>query len=130
VGLSSTDPKPTEITLEDAYERIREWYTANVPLLKERMKGRPYPKESEELMCALPASGSLTGLEIRAVLGEVIYGYLEWAYHESDGRFKMAAYAHAALEQAGLEIGLSTREKEQIRSSALWPYLIISRHEE
>lgn len=33
---------------------------------------------------------------IRQVLRHVIAGDLEWGYHESDSRFKMAAYARAA----------------------------------
>jgi len=38
----------------------------------------------------LPVS-QLSDLEQRAVLREVICALLEWGYHESDGRFKMAA---------------------------------------
>lgn len=58
-------------------------------------------QHSVALIDRLHEGSDLTQLELRAVLGEVIYGYLEWAYHENDGDFKMAAYAHAALEQAG-----------------------------
>jgi hypothetical protein len=35
-------------------------------------------------------------------LRRVLSRDLEWAYHESDGRFKMAAYAHAAFETVGV----------------------------
>jgi hypothetical protein len=31
-------------------------------------------------------------------LRRVIYRDLEWAYHESDGKYKMGDYAHAAFE--------------------------------
>ena len=130
MGLLPSDPKPTSISLEDAYRSVRDWYTANIPLLRERMGDRPDAQKSEGLIRALPTADTLSVLEIRAVLGEVIYGNLEWAYHESDGQFKMAAYSHAALEQAGYDWSLSESERDQLRSSSLWPYLIISRDSE
>ena len=53
---------------------------------------------------------------------------MEWAYHQEDGKFKMAAYAHAALEQAGLSFNLSKDEVENVnKTSKLWPYLMISK---
>ena len=36
-------------------------------------------------------------------LRRVLSRDLEWAYHESDGAYKMAAYAFAGLETAGEE---------------------------
>jgi len=86
-----------------------------------------YAKRSKELIGALPPAPKLNDLEIRAVLGEVIYGYLEWAYHETDGQYKMAAYAHGALEAAGLKCSLSETERQQLKGSTLWPYLMINR---
>lgn len=125
MGLKSTDKKPKDISLADAYECIRRWYSQNIPLLRQRMSDREYGQKSEALVNALPPAENLSELEIRAVLGEVIYGNLEWAYHESDGRFKMAAYAHGALETAGLDWSISEEEKQQLKNSALWPHLMI-----
>jgi hypothetical protein len=90
--------------------------------------GNPdYAKRSEELINALPAVDQLSQLEIRAVFGEVIYGHLEWAYHQSDGNYKMGAYAHGALETTGLNWSLNEQEKKKLKASVLWPYLMISR---
>lgn len=57
------------------------------------------------------------------MLAEVIAGKLEWAYHQSDGLYKMGAYAHAALEQANLPLFLSSEEKAALKASKLYPHL-------
>jgi hypothetical protein len=127
MGLDSTDSKPKHMSLPQAYENIRRWYTQNLPLLRERPAGGDYVQRSRALIRALPPASALNDLEIRAVLGEVIYGNLEWAYHQTDGQHKMAAYAHGALEAAGLQWSLADTEKQQLKGSTLWPYLSISR---
>jgi len=136
MGLDPKDPKPTRITIREAYSKIREWYQANtarfIGSLPEEIRvggfviRRDYStsaKNSLDLVHNLPDEEKLSDLEIRAVLAEVIAGKLEWAYHQSDGTYKMGAYAHAALEQAGLPPFLSETEKAQLKSSQLYFYL-------
>ena len=41
----------------------------------------------------------LTGATV-AALGEIIYGNLEWAYHESDGEFKMGLWPHLSVNKS------------------------------
>lgn len=116
MGLLQTDQKPRGISLDDAYSAIRAWYIANVS--KALARNDEYGRRSAALIRALPPSAP-GNLETRAVLGEVIYGNLEWRYHESDGRYKMAAYAHSALETGGHPTGLSDDERQQLQSSPL-----------
>lgn len=127
MGLDPNDKKPKQISLAQAYEHIRRWYSQNLPLLRQRMGEREDGKKSEALIKGLPPASKLTDLEIRAVLGEVIYGNLEWAYHETDGQYKMAAYAHGALEAAGQNWSLSEGERHQLKGSTLWPHLMINK---
>ena len=126
MGLSLDDKKPVDISLKKAYEKIRKWYQANV--IGARNRNDEYGDHSAALIETLPPGDQLSDLEIRAVLGEVIYGNLEWAYHKDDGEYKMAAYAHGALEAAGLSWSLSEEERSQLKSSPLWQHLLISRH--
>lgn len=112
MGLNTTDAKPTGIALRDAYEKIRSWYQTNAPA-----KDSTHAQAAIQFIEALPPANQLSDLEIRTVLSEVILGQLEWAYHESDGQFKMAAYAHAALDAAGLHFVLSDDEKKAIKAS-------------
>jgi hypothetical protein len=118
MGLSQSDKKPVCISLEKAYSKIRKWYKANIDMVRSR--NDDYGDRSVMLIEALPEANMLTDLEIRAVLGEVIYGRLEWAYHQDDGDFKMAAYSHAALDKAGISWNLSDEDKEQLKNSTLW----------
>lgn len=124
MGLSADDIKPSQITLGETYGKVRAWCRANKA--KCRAQDDSYVQHSFALIHHLPEASDLSELELRAVLGEVIYGNLEWAYHESDDDFKMAAHAHAALEQAGFSFSLNEQEKEALKSSSLWPYLSIS----
>ncbi|WP_347242855.1 hypothetical protein, partial [Thermogutta sp.] len=105
MGLLASDKKPAQISLKDAYCKIRKWYQANVDMVRSR--NDDYGNRSAALIEALPPVDMLSDLEIRAILGEVIYGNLEWAYHKDDGAYKMAAYAHGALEAAGQSWSLS-----------------------
>jgi len=127
MGLNADDKKPAGMSLADAYERIRQWYSHSIPLLRQKMGDRDYANKSEALIRALPPAPQLSELEIRAVLGEVIYGNLEWAYHQTDGNYKMAAYAHGALETAGLSWSINEEEKQKLKTSVLWPHLMINR---
>ena len=121
MGLSYNDAIPKGISLREAYVAIRSWYRNNTFELKTR--DDEYAKASLALIKALPAVTSLSELEIRAIFAEVIAGYLEWAYHRSDGKYKMAAYVHGALETASYDLFLSEEEKKHLRESRLWPYL-------
>lgn len=124
MGLSSEDLRPEGIPLADAYLAIRRWYIANVSKIATREGD--YARRSEALIHALPAAVPSL-LEIRAVLGEVVYGNLEWAYHETDGSYKMAAYAFAALEAAGYDYSLTASEREQLLASPLARHFIWNR---
>jgi hypothetical protein len=123
MGLSINDKKPVNISLKDAYSKIRRWYRVNIKTL--RSLNNVYEERSSALIKVLPPTKIITVLEIRAVLGEVIGGNLEWGYHKEDGKYKMAAYAHGALEASGLNWHLSENERNQLKKSVLWPYLII-----
>jgi hypothetical protein len=124
MGLSTNDKKPVGITFKDAYIKIRKWYLANVNLATAR--GDDYGNRSAELINHLPKVNAISELEIRAILGEVIYGNLEWAYSKDDGQFKMAAYAHAALEASNISWSLNDAEKQKLKTSQIWKYLQIS----
>ena len=126
MGLGRNDKKPEAIALAYAYERIRRWASANVHSLEERLE-RKYTERYEALIAALPPACDASELEIRAVLGEVIYGNLEWAYHDTDGQYKMGAYAHGALEAAGLVLSINEAERTELKGSILWPHLTINR---
>lgn len=136
MALDPKDPKPAQITIREAYARIRQWYRANAPKFSHRPVEEieaagskiardfsVHAKASLDLVDNLPDQSELSDLEIRAVLAEVIAGKLEWAYHQSDGHYKMGAYAHAALEQAGLPMFLSKAERRELRSSRIYPFL-------
>lgn len=117
MGLSSSDHMPVGISLKDAYVKIRDWYQSNIVIA---------PSSSVSLISFLPDVSNLTELEIRAVLGEIIYGNLEWAFHKDDGDYKMADYAIAALNSGGYDNTLSQNDRNKLKPSPLWPYLIIS----
>ena len=87
MGLSQNDKKPSNISLREAYEKIRKWYQANIDFV--RNKDDDYANRSTALIEALPSVNMLSELEIRAILDEVVYGNLEWAYHKDDGDYKM-----------------------------------------
>jgi hypothetical protein len=121
MALSPSDPQPKGISVADAYSAIRAWYKSNVS--KADARGGDYGRDSAKLIRFLPPTSALNDLEQRAILREVILGYLEWGYHQSDAQYKMAAYAHAAFEARGSSYSLSSAEKESLNTSQLWPYL-------
>lgn len=120
MGLSEEDKLPTGIELRDAYTKIRNWYQANINLLEESKD--EYSEISRNLILSMPEPSTATELEMRAVMGEIIYGKLEWAYHESDGQYNMAAYAHEAVKPFG-GYSISEEDQEALKSSVLWPYV-------
>lgn len=134
--LAPDDPKPARITIREAYTKIRQWLQVNLAQFEESPPEEvkaggitivrnlaSHAKACVDLVKNLPEEKKLSDLEIRAVLVEVIAGRLEWAYHQSDGSYKMAAYAHAALKQAGLPPFLSQTEKDKLKTSNLYFYL-------
>jgi hypothetical protein len=136
MGLSNEDKTPDGISLREAYTKIKQWYKINTPLLTQDSSGilhtgglvtqRNYSKYANaalDLVNSLPDESGLSEVEIRAILSEVIAGKLEWAYHESDGKYKMAAYAHAALKKANQPIFLTREDKDKLKSSSLYQFL-------
>jgi len=121
MAFPRSERKPDGISLRDAYSAIRTWYQENTdnPLISNDVYGRA----SVALMRALPPASELADVEIVAVFREVIAGRLEWAFHQSDGRYKMAAYASAALEKLERSHFLTDEETEEIRASILWPLI-------
>jgi len=113
----------TGIRLRDAYAAIRAWYVANLWMIEWR-PGIYYTSASTFIQ-ALPEE--LSDLEIRLVCAEVLGGLLEWAYCESDGQFRMAEYACAALRPYGVTFTLTPDEREELRASVLWPLFTFNR---
>jgi len=118
MALGPSDPKPKGVSYRDAYTAIRNWYRGNAHNIQDRAD--EYARHSAVLIDVLPLASALSDLEFRAIFGEVIYGLLEWGYHQSDGRYKMAAYAHAALEAAGLSFRLTSEDQSALEVSTLW----------
>jgi hypothetical protein len=125
MALYKTDSKPAAISLSDAYTAIRDWYQNHPDPARysERHCPPDYARSSARLIKALPPAEGLADVEKIAVLCEVVRGHLEWAYDQSDGRYKMAAYAHAALEALGHSYNLAPAEIELLHQSVLWPIL-------
>jgi hypothetical protein len=137
-GGAQLGPNPADMSPEDAYTAIREWYQGHTELL-EKWRGErrewystnlpDFPPDmiidsgetSKHLIEALPPAGRISELEMTAVFREVICGRLEWAFQETDNKYEMGQYARAALRNHGLEF--SDEELATLRTSALWPYL-------
>lgn len=96
MGLGKDNPIPQGISKADAYEKIRSWYQANISLIDDHEEN--YYEESREYIRNLKPLESVSEEEMDEVFNEVRTGLLEWAYHQSDGEYKMAAYAISASE--------------------------------
>ena len=137
MSLDPSDIQPTGISLADAYLAIRTWYQANVSTADRR--GDDYGRASAKLIRFLPPATKLSETEQRAVLREIILGYLEWGFHQSDSLCKMGAYAYSAFGgykhssfpniPSENEIllaqpwRLNAAENECLATSELFPYL-------
>jgi hypothetical protein len=100
VALEPEDPRPSGISVDDAYAVVRSWYQGNVePLSNEGIAH--YAAAAKPYVESLPPPGAATAEEMKDCLREVISNDLEWGYQCSDGRYKMASYAFAAFETAG-----------------------------
>lgn len=96
---SAASPAYDTMPLEQAYERVRSWYQANVERIRE-FKPNPFElSESPTLIASLPPT--LSKLEMRAVLQEILDGLLEWGRTASDGNLRMESYARAGLDHSG-----------------------------
>ncbi len=114
---SATD---RDAALDEGYDRLRAWYQANAHELAQ--DERDDSRASLRLIEALPPAGKLSTLEKRAVLGEVVYGLLEWGHGRTDGELSNADRAKRALEPWG-GYRLSEGDLNQLRGSPLWPLL-------
>lgn len=117
--------KLTGILLSDAYEAIRAWYLENLAMIAWRPSS--YYTSSTAFIRALPEARELSDLEMRAVCVEVLNGLLEWAYSEDDGQWRMAEYACAALKPFGTNFSLTADEREELKTSALYPFFSFNR---
>ncbi len=122
MALHPQDARPKKISLRDAYEKISTWYQAHSrELLSQPPSGRDfrqYIQASLPLVDMLSPSDQMSDLEIRAVLLEVMNGGLEWGYHQSDGMYKMAAYADAAeREISRLSLSSQSEDKRELGRS-------------
>ena len=119
MGLGADDAIPNQISLRNAYSAVRDWYRTHVAEVPDWDTAEA--ARSVLLIKALPESSGLSDLEMRAVLAEVLAGRMEWAYHRSDGAYKMAAYAEALADDDGRLV--VEGELAELRRSALAPYL-------
>jgi hypothetical protein len=96
MALNLEDQRPTGLSAQERYRRIRTWYQTNVSRFAAQTGDRSkYARLSADYIRDLPPPDSASPAQIEAVFKEVQGGRLEWAYHESDGQYKMAAYAGA-----------------------------------
>lgn len=116
MSLLPDDPIPTGISPQKAYKAIRDYLQANrQSFLPENNPPRnfmgniiPGATHSEQeiqsfneivgLIDFLPAPDQLRDVDFKAVFKAVTTGRLETAYHRSDGKYKMAAYALEAMK--------------------------------
>ena len=127
MGLSDKDKIKENISLKAAYCKIKKWYQSNIHLAKEL--NSDYGDRSVNLIDNLPECDEISNVEIRAILEEVIWGYLEWGYHKKDRYYKMAAYAHGAFESNNISGQLNDNEKKKLEKSQIWQFLTSSKHQ-
>jgi len=101
VGLDPNDSLPEGISFKDAYAAVRAWYQANVDDLAADERRGSYAEGARQFILSRPAPEDASEAEMKDVLRRVLSRDLEFAYHDSDGNYKMAAYAHAAFDAAG-----------------------------
>lgn len=100
MALGPRDAYPHGITLREAYAAIRQWYraAANTGLSDERQVG--YLDMSRDYIESMPRPEVASRDVMIDYLKSVISNRLEFGYHESDGQYKMGAYASAGLEDS------------------------------
>lgn len=114
----ASKPKPAynTLTLEQAYDCIRDWYQENVEDIRRYRPSDLALNYAPRLIRELPPT--LSNLEMRGVLNEVLSGILAWGKTGSDGNLRMESYAQAGLERSG---GAFTPEErsELLKTSVL-----------
>ena len=93
MALNPADARPTGLSERERYNKIWTWYRANASRLASRTDD--YAKRSSDCIRELSAPDSASAAQIADTFKHVQTGLLEWGYHESDGHYKMAAYAGA-----------------------------------
>jgi hypothetical protein len=92
----------TRLTAAQCYQRIYDWHKKHGHALVEQVYGRKdnYLLYYLRLLRVLPSPQKATRHDIDFILGEVIGGLLEWAFHQEDKYgISIGAYAHWALQQ-------------------------------
>ena len=110
-----SDNTPATMPLEIAYRRVRAWFLANVNRASELATTPFVAERARTLITNLPES--LTDLEMRAVLHEVLEGLLDWGATGSDGEARMSDYARAGLSASGGE-RFSIDERSKLQASS------------
>ena len=95
MGLDRDDSRPVSLDERERYRRVWTWYKANASRLAIRNFTDDYAKKSRDYIGQLAVPDSATADQMADAFRQVRTGLLEWAYHESDGEYKMAAYAGA-----------------------------------
>jgi hypothetical protein len=103
VGLNPDDARPEGISFRDAYAAVRTWLQANVDRFAQDPQRGTNASETKPYIESLPPPEDATETEMQDALRRIIHSDLEWAYHEDDGSFKMAAYAWGAFDAAGVD---------------------------
>jgi hypothetical protein len=103
MSLDSDDELPNGISLSDAYAAIRAWYQSNVDRFAADPDRGRYPQASKPYITSMPSPENATREQMVDAFRRVIAAALEGGYHKSDGRYKMAAYAIAASNAAGID---------------------------
>jgi hypothetical protein len=102
LGLYEDDLQPAGISFEDAYGAIRAWYQGHVDGAAQDPQRGHHAVASKAYIESLAPPDQASRGDIEDTLRRVLSADLEWGYHESDGQYKMAAYAHAAFDAAGV----------------------------
>lgn len=132
MGLKSGDKRPQGLSLKETYAAICKWHSGNIDYFEHQEWTNPSDIQKAQLafMKALPPPNKATEAEMKVVLQEALTGNMEWAYHASNGEYKMGAYVEGLMDQfIDLPFRLSNGEIEELKGSKLWPHLGVSRHE-
>jgi len=102
MGLDSNDSLPKGMDAREAYRKVFHWFKAHkVPrkYFTRTDETDDYGKKSQKYIDNLPEPEKVTNEQILEVMEEILTSRLEWAYHKSDGKYKMAAYAHVVMDE-------------------------------
>jgi hypothetical protein len=113
MGLLPEDRIPNAMTPRQALAKIYRLLDANMEMI------RRYVEDVAPSVQVMEHADKMTDLEVRALLGEVIYGRLEYFYHVSDGQYKMAAYVEAAMKSDDELLSFTDEERVELKGSKL-----------